>query len=140
MQSRYNELRRWFAFALLALLVGCASTGEASRATERLALVITPCTDLDISARLLDLEGDIHIHGTVRPRAGHAATSGHLDALVRTPDGVLWASVQEQYRSRIRNRPRGGAGQAAFDVVLDGMPPAGSTVSLEHHEGSHAEQ
>ena len=140
MRSKYFKLSRWCTFVIPTLLAGCVSSGEATRAIERLALVITPCTDLDLSARLMDLEGDLHIHGTVRPRGSHAATSGHLDAVVRTPDGTLWASVQEQYRPRIRNRPRGGPKQAAFDVVLDGMPPEGSTVTLQHHEGSHAEQ
>lgn len=138
MGFKKRELHPWCSWAFLTILAGCAST--ASRATERLALFVTPCPALDLSARLMDLEGDLHIHGTVRPRGSHTATSGHLDAVVRTPEGTLWASVQEPYRARIRNRPRGGPSQAAFDVVLDGMPPPGSTVTLEHHEGSHAEQ
>lgn len=139
MQSGHLEQLRWCALAFLVFAAGCAATSETSRATEQLSLVVTPCTDLDISARLMDLEGDLHIHGTLRLRGSRTSTSGHLDALVRTPDGQLWANVQEEYRSRIRNKPRGGAGQAAFDVVLDGMPPPGSTVTVQHHEGSHAE-
>ena len=138
MQPSAHERPHLRAVVLLALMAGCVSTG-ASELTEQLDLVVSPCADLDISARLSDLEGDLHIHGTVRPRGSRTAASGHLDALVRTPDGTTWANVQEQYRSRIRNRPRGGPGQAAFDVVLDGMPPAGSTVTLQHHEGSHPE-
>lgn len=139
MRSRNFDLLRWCAFACLASLVGCATTGGASRATEQLVLVVTPCSDLDVSARLMDLEGDLHIHGTVRLRGSRPSVAGHLDAIVRLPDGVIWASVQEQYRSRVRNRLRGGSTQAGFDVVLDGMPPAGSTVTLQHHEGSHVE-
>lgn len=125
-------------FVFLTLVVGCAST--ASRPTEGLELVVTPCAALDITARLMDLDGDLHIHGTVRPRGSTISTSGHLDALVQTPDGELWACAQEPYRARVRNRPRGGPSQAAFDVVLDGMPPAGSTVTLQHHDGPHGEQ
>ena len=140
MQSGQLELLRWWALVILVSAAGCAATSASSRATEQLPLIVTPCTDLDISARLMDLEGNLHIHGTILPRGGHTATSGHLDAVVRSPDGVIWASVQEQYRSRVRNRPLGGPTQAGFDVVLDGMPLAGSTVTLQHHEGSHVEQ
>lgn len=139
MHSRQPLLLRWCASILLVSAAGCAATIGPSPATEQVSLVVTPCADLELSARLMDLEGDLHIHGTVRSRGSRTATSGHLDALVQAPDGTLWASVQEQYRSRIRNRPRGGPGQVAFDVVLDGMPPAGSTVTLQHHEGTHAE-
>ena len=140
MQSGHLEPLRWWTLVFLVSAAGCAATSATSRVTEQLSLVVTPCADLDFSARLMDLEGDLHIHGTIRPRGSHTATSGHLDAIVRSPNGVIWASVQEQYRSRVRNRPRGGPTQAGFDVVLDGMPPAGSTVTLQHHEGSHVEQ
>ncbi len=140
MQPRALEQRYWCAFVLLALLTGCESTGKATRLTQQLDLVISPCNGLDISARLMELEGDLHIHGSVRTRSSGAAPSGHLDILVRTPEGALWASVEEQYRPKLRNRPRGGPGHATFDIILDGKPPTGSTVTVQHHDSSHAEQ
>jgi hypothetical protein len=105
-----------------------------------LSAVVEPCADLDLSVRLLDLDGDLHVHGSVRAKGMRTSVPGHVDVVVRTADGTEWASGQAHYRYRIRGALRGGPSHSAFDATFDGQPPAGSTVTLRHHGEPHDEQ
>jgi hypothetical protein len=129
----------WLVAAAI-LSPSCASHGAAPNPSLRLSVVVEPCADLDLSARLLDLDGDLHVHWSVRARGLRATVPGHIDVVVRTADGAEWASGQANYRHRLRSAVRGGPSQSAFDTAFDGQPPAGSTVALRHHTESHGER
>ncbi len=118
----------------------CASHGTAPDPLPGLSVVVEPCADLDLSARLLDLDGDLHVHGNVRAKGMRTSVLGHVDVVVRKPDGAEWASGQANYRHRLRSAVRGGPSHSAFDATFDGQPPAGSTVTLRHHGEPHDER
>lgn len=115
----------------------CASHGIAPEAVLGFSVVVEPCADLDLTARLLDLDGDLHVHGGVRAKGGRTSVPGHVDVVVRTADGTEWASDQANYRHRLRSTPRGGTSHSTFDVTFDGQPPNGSTVTIRHHVEPH---
>lgn len=125
--------------AAAILSPSCVSHGTAVDALRGLSVVVEPCTDLDLNARLLDLDGDLHVHGSVRARGMRTSVPGHVDVLVRTPDGTEWASGQANYRQRLRSGVRGKPSHSAFDATFEGQPPAGSTVILRHHDEPHGE-
>jgi len=126
--------------AAAMLSPSCASHGTAPDARLGFSVVVEPCADLDLTARLLDLDGELHVHGNVRANWGRMSVLGHVDVIVRTADGAEWASDQANYRQRLRSAPRGGASQSAFDATFDGQPPTGSTVTIRHHGEPHAER
>lgn len=126
--------------AAAMLSPSCASHGTAPDPLLELSVVVEPCADLDLSARLLDLDGDLHVHGNVSARGMRATVPGHVDVVVRTADGTEWAGGQADYRFRLRSGPRRGPSHAAFDVTFAGQPPAGSTVILRHHDEPHGER
>lgn len=130
------------ALLLAAAIVvpSCASHGTSPDPVLGLSLAIEPCADLDLSARLLDFEGDLHVHGNVRVSGMRVTISGHVDVIVRTADGEEWASEQASYRARPRSGSRRGSTHSVFDVTFEGQPPAGSTVVIRHHDHSHGER
>jgi len=131
-----------FALLMAATILSssCASHGTAPSSRLGLAIVVEPCADLELTARLLDLDGDLHVHGNVRAKGMRTSVPGHVDVVVRTADGAEWASDQANYRHRLRSAPRGGASHSAFDAIFDGQPPAGSTVTIRHHGEPHGER
>ena len=118
----------------------CASHGTTPNSLLGLSVVVEPCADLDLSARLLDLDGDLHVHGHVRARRLGTEVQGHVDVVVRTADGTEWASGRASYRSARLTSVRGGPSQSVFDVAFSGRPPAGSSVTLRHHGELHGER
>lgn len=140
---RKHPSRPVFCALLLAAAIlspSCASHGTAPDTSLGLSVVIEACADLDLNARLLDLDGDLHVHGSVRAKGMRATVPGHVDVVVRTADGTEWASGQASYRLRLRSGPRRGSSYSAFDATFEGQPPAGSTVMLRHHDEPHGER
>lgn len=127
-------------FAVAALSPSCASRGTAADSLLGLSVAVERCADREISARLLDLDGDLYVHGNVRARRLGTEVPGHGDLVVRTADGAEWASGQASYRSPRRSAVRGGPSQSVFDVASGGRPPAGSSVTLRHHGELHGER
>lgn len=135
--------RSLFYALLLSVAIlspSCASHGTAPNAALGLSVVVEPCADLDMSARLLDFDGDLHVHGNVRARGMRTSVPGHVDVVVRTADGTEWAHGQAIYRHLVRSAVRGGPSSSAFDTTFEGQPPAGSTVILRHHDEPHGER
>lgn len=119
--------------AAAALLPGCASRKTEPAAMLGRTIVVVPCDDLDLSARLIVLDGDLHVHGTFRVREGYTRQPGHVDVIVRSVDGEEWASAQAAVRHRPSGTLRGGASRSAYEVAFSRQPPAGSTVTVRHH-------
>lgn len=140
---RQHVSQRMFSallFAVAALSTGCASRGTTTHSPLGLSVAVERCADLEISARLLDLDGDLHVHGHVRARRLGTEVQGHVDVVVRTADGTEWASGRASYRSARLTSVRGGPSQSVFDVAFSGRPPAGSSVTLRHHGELHGER
>lgn len=108
---------------------GCVSHGTALPSSS-VNLIVVACEHIDLSARLLDLQGDLHLHGTVRSRGLHSVP-GYVDVEVRDAGGKIWAQDRAHYR--LRHRPRIGPGPAFINLTLQGLPPLGSTVRARHH-------
>lgn len=124
--------------ATAAPLTSCASHGIAPDPVRGLSVLVVPFVDREVSARLFELDGDLHVHGSVRARRARAAKPGMLAVVVREPGGKEWDSERVNYQLRFRRGPRGGSSKSVFDVIFDGIPPAGSTVMLRHHEEPHS--
>ena len=136
----------WTVARIGALLMMCASTAvlgagchtqpEASQRRVDLRTEIEPCPELELWADLLELEGNLHVHGTVRANGTRSLVEGHLEVVVRAADGTEWARDRTRYR--IARRFRGGTAPAVFDLRFEGLPPQGSVVLLRHQEESGA--
>lgn len=98
-------------------------------------LIVAACEHIDLSARLLDLQGDLHLHGTVRS-LGSRSGPGYVDVEVRDAGGELWTQDRTYYR--LHHRPRIGPGPAFINLTLQGLPPLGSTVEVRHHHESRS--
>ena len=132
-QRRVPEARgatRCLLIAAATLLSGgCASHGTRLPSSS-VTLIVVECEHINLSARILDLQGDLHLHGTVRSRVFHSGP-GYVDVEVQDAVGEVWAQDRAYYR--LRHRPRIGPGPAFINLTLQGLPPRGSTVEIRHH-------
>lgn len=101
---------------------GCVSHGTALPPSS-VNLVVVACDHIDLSARLYDLEGDLHLHGTVRSLVSHSIRE-RVDVEVRGAGREVWAHECAHYR--LRHRSRIGPGPAFINVTFQGLPPLGS--------------
>lgn len=120
--------------AAMFLSGGCASHGTVLPSSS-VSLIVVACDHIDLSARLLDRRGDLHLHVTVRSR-GFLSGPGYVDVEVRDAGGEIWAQDRAHYR--LRHRPRIGPGPAFINLTLQGLPPLGSTVKAHHHHESRS--
>lgn len=129
------------AVMLLALLAsGCVSSGHSPDPAQDLALELPPADGLTVDAELLDVDGNLHIQGTLRTSEGiRDPERGHVDVLIVTPDGSEWIHETVRYHPKLRRHAKGGPSRAVFQVEFEGLPPADSVVQVSHHVGSHAE-
>lgn len=138
-RDTFRSRLRVAALCLLPFVVvsGCVSHGQPPDDALGLQLVVEPCANLRLSARLLELEGDLHVDGAVQATGGRSTVPGHVDVEVQAPDGSQWASAQASYRTQMQTRLRGDSPGAGFDATFGGLPPAGSIVTVRHHDGPH---
>lgn len=122
----------------MIFFAGCASNGTAPDSLPRLSVVVEPCAELETSVRLLELDGDLHVHGIVRTKDKSRSVSGHFDMIVRTADGIEWARSQVHVRPQIRGGVHSASTRSTFDATFTGIPPDGSTVSVTHHNEPHS--
>lgn len=120
--------------AATCLSGGCASHGTVLPSSS-VNLIVAACEHIDLSARLFDLQGDLHLHGTVRSR-GFRSGPGYVDVEVRDSGGEVWAHDGAYFR--LDHRPRIGPGPAFINLTLQGLPPLGSTVEVRHHHESRS--
>lgn len=128
------------AAPLALFMAACATPGRSLDESRDVTIVIEPCSDLTLSAHAYVLDGEFHVHGTVRTASNQASVPGYLDLIVRTAEGEEWASARADYRNRMRRRPRGGWSSGVFDATFEDRPPQGAVVTLRHHEQPHEEE
>jgi len=138
--GREQWSRRPANIAFTRLLVGAMTFLPGSCVSHGTALplpsanpVVVPCEHINLSVRLLDFQGDLHLHGTVRSQEFRSGF-GQVDVEVRDADGGVWA--QDRVNYRLHHRPRIGPGPAFISLTLQGLPPLGSTVEFRHHHES----
>lgn len=122
----------------MTFLSSCASYGTRPYSPLRLSVLVEPCAELDVSVRLLDLDGDLHVHGSVCAKGKRASVPGHFDVVVRTADGTEWGRGQAHVRSQFRGGLHAVPTRWTFDATFGGGPPDGSTVSVAHHDAPHS--
>lgn len=123
-------VRRLMLLVSPLLVASCVSHGVVLP-TARVKVVVLVCNHVSLSTLLLDLEGNLHVHGTVSAHGSSLARSGLVDAVVRTSRGEEWARGQTRYR--LEHRPRLGPGPDFFNLTFEGLPPPGSIVEVGHH-------
>jgi len=116
------------------LLAGSCASHVTIPPSSAVSLVVESCQHISLSARLFDVQGDLHVHGTVRPRVRFSAAPAYVDVKVRNAGGEVWAQTSAYYR--LPHRPRIGPGPAFMSLTLEGLPPPGSIVEVRHHHAS----
>lgn len=127
-------LKRICLFALLLILVSCA--------TERTNLVKTEQVSLDVAAAkgITVLDADVYQDGDKlivegRVRSMH---DGHIDITIVGPDGKIIKQARSYYRTRAmtfgpKGIPQMFAHEANFEEIFHIILPEKSTVRLEFH-------